>query len=130
MRNNFLSFLLFFAAFLAPIQAVGLAIGFLVFSDLATGVWASLKEGKRFSSDRLGRSVTKLMVYCTSLVVGLVAQKYVFEDAIPIVKVVAGMLAGVELTSIGENLTRISGIDFRAVFKRVLPAQKDKEDRQ
>lgn len=116
-------------AFLAPIGTVGAAIGFLLFIDIATGIWASFKEGKAVTSDRFGRSVTKSLVYLIALVVSHVAELYVFEGSIPIVKVVAGLIAGSELISIGENLTRVSGLNFRSLFKRILPEQLDKVDR-
>ena len=129
-HQNVLSFLLFIAAFLMPIQTVGLAIGALVIADIATGVWASLKTGQKITSDRFSRSVTKSLVYLTALVVALIAQKYLFSDAVPVITVVSGFIGSTELLSVYENLTRISGMDFRKLVQdKILSAQKDKEER-
>lgn len=121
---------LFLAGFLLPIKTVGLAIGFFVLIDVITGIWASVKTGQRVSSDRFSRTVTKTVVYLVALLVASIAERHVFGDSIPILKVVSGFVAGTELLSIYENLTRISGIDFRKVIvEKILPGQKEKDDR-
>lgn len=130
MKNHALSSLLFLLGLLAPIQVLAIAIGFLVVADVVTGVWASLKAKQRVTSDRFGRTVTKSGVYLVALVVAHVAEAYVFGGAVPVTKVVSGLVGTTELISIYENLSRISGLDFkRAIAERLMPAQRDKEDR-
>lgn len=114
----------------APIRMVAFGTGFLICADLATGVWASVRESQRITSDRFGRSVRKSLVYLTALVVAQVAEAYVLQGTVPVVKVVAGLVGTTELMSIGENLTRISGVNFRKAFiERLMPSQADKRDR-
>lgn len=129
LKGHIFSLLAALVALILPIKAVGLAIGFLVFVDIATGIWASVKEGKRLSSDRFRRTVTKSAVYLIALICAQVAEVHLFFSEVPIVKVVAGLIASTELISVGENLTRISGLDFRGMFKKILPEQLNKEDR-
>jgi len=58
-----------------------------------------------------------------------VAQAYVFGDEVPVVKVVAGLVASTELLSIAENMQRISGVAFSDVFKKLLPLRPNKDER-
>ncbi|MBN9160863.1 MAG: hypothetical protein BGO98_29475 [Myxococcales bacterium 68-20] len=130
MKQHIGPFVMFALGLFAPIQATALALGFLVVIDVITGVWASVKAGQRVTSDRFGRTVTKSLVYLTAIFVAHVAELYVFEDLVPITKVVAGFVGSTELLSIYENLTRISGMDFRKlVIEKLRPPQREKEDR-
>jgi phage-related holin len=116
-------------AFLAPLQTLGYAIGFFVLTDILTGMWASRKSGQPITSDRLARSVTKSVVYLIAIVVAHVAELYVIPD-VPVLKVVSGIVASTELLSVYENLTRISGVDFKKRLTEWLkPTQSSKEDR-
>ena len=99
-------------AFLAPLQTLGYALGFFVLVDLVTGVWASKRAGEAITSDRLGASVRKSLVYLIAVVVAHVAEVYVIPE-VPVLKVVSGIVASTELLSVYENLTRISGVDFK-----------------
>lgn len=129
-HQTILTLLAFFVAFLAPIETVGMAIGFLTLVDIATGIWASVRAGQKVTSDRFSRSVTKSLVYLTALVVANVAQKWVFLGAVPVVTIITGFIGSTELLSIFENLSRISGINFRDYLQdKLLPAQKEKDDR-
>jgi hypothetical protein len=121
--------LAFVGAFVSPIKELGYAIGFFVIVDLVTGMWASRREGKPITSDRFGRTVTKTIVYLIAIVVAHVAELYALPD-VPLVKVVGGLVAGTELLSVYENLTRISGVDFkRRIAEWLKPSQPSKDER-
>ena len=114
----------------APIRIIAYAIGFLVAVDVLTGMWASIKTGQKITSDRFSRTVTKSLVYLVALIVAHVAEVYVFEGAAPILKVVSGFIGSTELLSTYENLSRISGLDFKkAIMDRIRPPQLEKQDR-
>lgn len=119
----------FLVAFFAPIKMLGLAIGFLVIVDIATGMWSSLKRGKPISSERLGRSVVKSIVYLLAIIVAHVAELYVMPD-VPMLKVVSGIIGSTEVLSIYENLSHISGVDFKKKLASMMkPTQEEKKDR-
>lgn len=116
-------------AFLASLHTLGFALGFFVLVDLVTGVWASKRAGEAITSDRLGASVRKSLVYLIAVVVAHVAEVYVLPE-VPVLKVVSGIVASTELLSVYENLTRISGVDFkRRIAEWLKPTQADKGER-
>ena len=117
-------------ALLLPVQTVLLGTVILVLADLATGIWASRRQGVPITSDRLGRSIRKLFVYLTAVVTAQVAEVWMLDGGVPLVKVVAGLICSTELLSNYENLTRISGVDFKSLLiQRMMPAQPDKSER-
>jgi hypothetical protein len=112
-------------AVLAPIKAMLVTAGVLVFMDLLTGIWASLKTGIPISSNRLGRTVTKIFVYQLAIICGFLTERYLVDDMLPFAKIAAGYVGITELKSIYENLSRISGQDF---LKGILGKLNDRVD--
>jgi phage-related holin len=100
-----------FLAFIAPIQTILLASLSLIFADTITGIWASLKEGRKITSHKLRRTILKSCAYMVSIVVAHVIESFMLEG-IPVVKTIGGLIAITEGKSIFENLHRVTGIDF------------------
>lgn len=115
------------AAFFAPISDVLFAVGFLVIADLVTGIWASIRSGKKFQSYHLRRTIPKSVSYFLAIIAGYVVQTVLAKDAMPIVQVISALIGGAELLSIYENLSRISGVPFAKKLKQIL--HPDKEDK-
>lgn len=114
-------------AFLAPIKGVLGAVGFLIVTDTLTGIWSAIKQGKKIESAKLRRSVTKSAAYLLAIVTGFIAQKYLLEDSIPIVTVVAGLIGATETLSIYENLSQISGVPIADKVKSLLQPPKPED---
>lgn len=94
---------------LAPIKSAVFSVYFLIFTDLVTGVWASIKEKQTVTSSKLSRTISKILVYSTTIVVAFIVHKYLLVDFdLPIVSIVSGFIAITEVKSILENLNRIS----------------------
>lgn len=94
---------------LAPIKSAVFSVYFLIFADLITGVWASIKEKQTVTSSKLSRTISKILVYSTTIVVAFIVNKYLLVDfELPIVSIVSGFIAITEVKSILENLNRIS----------------------
>lgn len=96
-------------AVFAPIQGIVLAALFLIVCDLMTGVWAARKRGETITSLGLRRTIVKLLVYETAIVLGFVAQHFLMEDLIPLTNIIGTYIGLTELTSAYENLDSISG---------------------
>lgn len=103
---------------MAPISGLFVATGVLVFADLITGAYASLKKGEAFTSKKLGMTVTKCTWYYLAIVLGHVME--VFTPGIPIGRITAGVIAAVEFKSNLENLQIITGIDFTQVLQDII----------
>ncbi len=99
-------------AIFAPIQAALATVLALIVVDMITGVIAAHKRGEAITSAGLRRSVSKLVIYELTLSLCYIAEHYLIADAIPVMKLVSGMIGLVELTSVLENLNSISGTDL------------------
>jgi hypothetical protein len=96
---------------LLPVRPVMIAAGVLIVLDMITGMLASRKQGERITSSGLKKTVGKMFLYQSSIVVGFLMEHYLLEG-IPVVKVIAGIIALTEGKSFFENVHRITGIDF------------------
>ena len=119
-------------AALAPIHMVMITVGVLIFSDLATGVWAALKRGEKISSAIMRRTISKILIYQLAVICGFMLETYILDAVIPVAKIVAGVIGMVEFKSILENSNHIVGGN---IFKMILeklgsenkPKKKPKE---
>lgn len=112
-------------AALAPIHAVIITVGVLVFSDLATGIFAAVKRGERITSAALGRTVSKMAVYQCSVVSAYLVEHYMIDGALPAAKLVAGLVGVVELTSILENSEKVLGVPIFATVIKFISSKND-----
>lgn len=127
LKSWFLQLAMWFAVFLAPIKSVMIACGVLIIADLIFGMWAAHKRKEQISSARMRDSVTKMLIYQSTIVVGYVAEKYLLGDEIPITKIAAGLIGATELKSIYENTESILNVKL---FDKVIAVlgSKNKED--
>lgn len=96
-------------AIFAPIEHILASVLALCFSDLITGVLAARKRGEKITSAELRRTVSKLVIYELALCLAFIAEKYLLDGFLPIVKLISSMIGVVELKSIFENLDTING---------------------
>lgn len=99
-------------AVFAPIKAMLIVTGVLIFADLITGVWAASKRKEPITSAGLRRTLTKVGVYEAALCLGYLAEHFMLEGTVPVTKIVSGLIGLVELKSCYENLNVISGADL------------------
>lgn len=127
--------LVWFGVFLAPIKATMLAVSFLVLIDLITGLWASHKRNEKITSNGIRRTVSKTLAYQLAVICSFVMEQQ-FLGGIPIVKVVAGLIASTEFKSVLENISSITGVDFWDSLieslqgKKIVPQKKLKIKRK
>jgi phage-related holin len=96
-------------AVFAPAQAMILSSVALVVMDLITGVAAARKRSETITSAGLSRTVAKLLVYETAILLAFLTQTYLTGATIPVANIVAGFVGITELLSCMENLNDISG---------------------
>jgi hypothetical protein len=117
--NNISLFLTFLVVYFSPAYPIMLGIGFLVMMDFITGMVAAKKRGELITSKKMRPTVMKGFGYMASILIAFVVQN-VFLTEMEIMKIVSGLVAMIELKSLDENLTSITG---KSVFKQFL---KDK----
>jgi len=116
------------AAVFAPIKPLILTVGFLIFADCLTGVWAAKKRGEAIRSAALRRTVSKMVIYQIALLTGFLVEIYMIESLLPISKLVAGAIGMVEFKSILENSTVITGQDLFKSLIQKLGSKNDKSE--
>ena len=119
----------FIASFITELQPVLWAIGFLIMTDTGLAIWATWKHNGRNSirSRKLGRIITKIILYPLAILVAKVAEQYLAPD-IPWLKVTTGIVATVEIKSIFEKMNLLLGFDLWDRIKRALWKDKNEED--
>jgi len=93
---------------IAPVQAVMLTVGFLIFGDTLTGIFAARKRGEKLSSSGFRRVVAKMLTYQLAVLSGFFVETYI-GVGFPVTKAVAGAIAISELSSMIENIQVITG---------------------
>lgn len=117
MKELFLKLCIAAIAALAPIHAVIITVGVLIFADLIAGIWAAKKRGEEISSARMRDSITKMLVYQLVIITGYLVETHLLEGLIPVVKLAGAVIGMVELKSLLENASAILGRDL---FKEVV----------
>lgn len=102
-------------AFLEPLWVLMLWFLIFVSCDAITGISASIKERQIITSNKLQKTIKKLVMYCMAIVLTHAIDMYmltIFE--IGLAKICATIICGIELYSIFENCYRLTG---NRVFK-------------
>jgi phage-related holin len=110
-----------------PIRPAMIAVCVIILADFATGVWASLKEGKPITSNKFRNTLSKILGYQILIVAAFILEKYLL-DGLPAVKAVTAMIGVTEGKSLFENIHRITGIDIWSQVVSRLNLQDIKND--
>jgi len=120
MKDWLIGLAISLTAVFAPIKALILVTGLLIFFDLITGMVAAKKRGEQIKSAALRRTVTKCFVYQSAILIGFLVEIFMLEGFIPISKIAAGLISVVEMKSILENLDAINGNPvFTSLIKKL-----------
>ncbi len=109
MKDWLFGLLISTVAVFAPVKALLLVTGILIFSDLISGMLSARKTGQAITSAGMRRTVTKIAVYNAAIMLSFLTEKYMLDGFLPLSKIAAGLISVVELKSILENLDKING---------------------
>ena len=126
-------------AFFLPISGILLMIGVLIVIDTITGIWKAKKLGEKITSRKLSSIISKLALYEVTVIMFFLIDQFILNDIIltffsvpfMLTKIVALVLASVEVISINENIKVIStkNLDLWQSAKALFARAKDiKED--
>ena len=107
-----IKWLLACTAFFLPLKAPINAILILIAIDWLTGVYRSLKGGRKFTSYRLRKSIEKTLGYALSIIAIFILEQEIIQVDWGLVRIVAGYIAFTEVASIYENIAAITGKEF------------------
>ena len=115
-------------AVFAPIKALLLVTGILIFSDLISGILAARKKGQKISSAGMRRTITKVAVYNAAIMLGFLTETYMLDGFLPLSKIVSGLISVVEFKSILENLDVVNGNPiFKSLIEKLGSINDDKK---
>jgi phage-related holin len=97
--------------FFAPITAAIMGLGVLIFADVITGCKAAKVRGEEIRSNRMARTVSKIIFYSIAIILSRVMEVS-FMEWLPVAKLTAGYIAIVEFKSNMENIATITGVDI------------------
>ena len=104
-------------SFFIPIKGFLIFTIFVVFADMGTGIMAAKKEGQKINSKGLYRSMEKIVVYFCAILI-FEGARNTFSLPFNITYMTAFLIAAVELTSISENIKRITGVNLGTLITR------------
>jgi len=94
--------------FFMPILPAMIACGILISIDTITGIISANRQGKEITSKRLGRVLTKMLVYQLLIIAAHLTQTYLFKQ-IPLVNITLAFIGMTEFLSISENFQGATG---------------------
>ena len=111
-------------------------IGVLIAIDTFTGIWKANKLKEKISSRKLSAVISKLGLYEITVIMFFLIDKFVLNDIIltffsvpfMLTKIVALVLASIEVMSINENYKVVKGIDLWQSMKLLFARAKDIND--
>lgn len=128
MKNYLEAFLISVLAIFTPIKPMVITVAVLVASDTLFGMWAARKRGEPITSAGMRRTLSKSIIYESAILASYLVEKYLIEDAMPVSKIVAGLVGAVELKSILENLDAINGSSLFASIVNRIGSKNDKSN--
>jgi hypothetical protein len=117
--------LLTIVSFFTPIHQLLFLTTVLIAADFVTGVAASLRTGKRFTSSRVGATLVKVAVYSIGLCTSYIVETH-FVKELPVVRMLASLVGLRELLSIFENLNIVSGQNLLTALINKVQSDSDK----
>ena len=128
MKDYVTGLLLSTLAVFAPIKALLLVTGILIFSDLISGILAARKKGQKISSAGMRRTITKVAVYNAAIMLGFLTETYMLDGFLPLSKIGSGLISVVEFNSILENLDVVNGNPiFKSLIEKLGSINDDKK---
>jgi len=110
---------------ISGLKPLFLSLLVLLIVDLATGLYAAKKAKEAITSTGLRRTIEKAMCYFTIIIVSVLADVYMF-DVFRVSGVITAFIGMIELLSIFENFTKITGINFVGELKRLIKSKLSK----
>ena len=124
-------------AFFIPISGILIMIGVLISIDTITGIWKAKKLGEKITSRKLSAIISKLALYEVTVIMFFLIDKFILNDIIltffsvpfRLTKIVALVLASIEVMSINESYKQVYHLDLWSSLKNLLARSAEiKED--
>lgn len=119
--------------FFMPIWGLLFLIGFAIILDTITGIWKAKKTKVPITSRALSGIISKMFLYEITVILFYLIDYFILNDivikffSVPLMltKVMALILASIEVISINENYKAVQGIDLWQSAKRLMSRAKE-----
>ena len=136
IQSKILTLISICLAFFLPISGILLMIGVLIIIDTVAGIWKAKKIGEKITSRRLSAIISKLALYEVTVIMFFLIDVFILNDIIltffsvpfMLTKVVALVLASIEVMSINESWKRVKNIDLWTSLKNLLSRSAEIND--
>ena len=138
IQSQLLTLISICLAFFLPISGILLMIGVLIVIDTVTGIKKANKLKEKITSRKLSAIISKLALYEMTVIMFFLIDRFILNDIIltffsvtfMLTKIVALVLASVEVISINENIKVIStkNLDLWQSAKALFARAKEVKD--
>ena len=112
MKQWIINLLLATWAVITPVFPLFVTIFILIICDFLFGLYRAWKTKEEISSRKMSHTISKILLYELAILALFLIEKYVIMEEIPLTKIVAGVIAMVELKSIDESFQKIFGFSI------------------
>ena len=137
IKNSALKLLTICFSFFLPVSGILGLLFALILSDTATGIWKAKHQKQEITSRKFSQIVSKLLLYELCVILFYLIDYFILNDivltvfSVPLMltKVLALILASIEIMSIAENWKAVKGVDLwqsaKLLFTRAIDLKKD-----
>lgn len=125
--------LIILSSFFLPVAPLCFLVGMSIIADTILGVWAAKKRGDKITSSKLYNIVPKMILYQSAILFGYMIDVWlvgefleqIFSINMLMTKVIAMTLLNIEVISLEENFTSISGKTLFKSFRELINKLKN-----
>lgn len=136
IKQELLTLLTIICSFFLPISGILGLLFALILADTATGIWKAKHLKEKITSRKLSAVISKLVLYELAVVLFYLIDYYILNDiiltffSVPLMltKILALVLASIEVMSINENFKIVKGIDIWQSMKLLFARAKEVKD--
>jgi hypothetical protein len=137
IKNSALKLLTIICSFFLPISGILGLLFALILADTATGIWKAKHQKHKITSRKLSAIISKLLLYELCVILFFLIDYFILNDiilvffSVPLMltKVLALVLASIEIMSVSENWRIVKGVNLfqsaKLLFTRAIDIKND-----
>jgi len=135
-NNSLLKLITICFSFFLPISGILGLLLVLILADTATGIWKAKHQKQQITSRKLSAIISKLLLYELTVILFYLIDYFIlnqiilqfFSVPLMLTKVLALILASIEIMSINENYKAVKSIDLWQSSKLLFARAKEVKD--
>ena len=137
IKNSALKLITIICSFFLPISGILGLLFALILADTATGIWKAKHQKQEITSRKLSAIISKLLLYELCVILFFLIDYFILNDiilvffSVPLMltKVLALVLASIEIMSVSENWRIVKGVNLfqsaKLLFTRAIDIKND-----